>query len=312
LLNLKSSPTTVLGRGGFRMSRVMIRFSLFAFVAALFAAQPSHALAMNLAMPMPTANMSYANAPRSFNTAYNFEGIVALNNCSGSLIALENSLPGDMAMVLTNGHCYEGGFLQPGQFLTGIQSTRAFALYDSKLNKVARLRASQIMYSSMTTTDITLYRLTMSYQDIAANYNIHPLILSSKHPVVGTPINVLSGYWERGFSCQIAGFVPTLHEGNWQWTDSVRYSQPGCEVIGGTSGSPVIQDGTNTLIAINNTVNENGQRCTVNNPCETDAQGNVSYAKGNGYAQQTYIIYTCLNANKEIDLSRPGCMLFHN
>jgi len=266
---------------------------------------------MDMSLPLPTANLTYAMAPRSFNTNYNFEGIVALNNCSGSLIAFETSKPTDMAMVLTNGHCFEGGFIPAGQFKTGIQSSRAFTLYDSQLHRVARLQANQIMYASMTTTDITLYRLTMSYSDIMAKYNIHPLTLSSQHPVIGTPINVLSGYWERGFSCNVAAFVPTVHEGDWVWHDSVKYSQPGCEVIGGTSGSPVIQAGTETVIAINNTINENGKACTVDNPCEIDAQGNMSYAKGNAYSQETYIIYSCLNANNEIDLSKPGCALFH-
>jgi hypothetical protein len=47
----------------------------------------------------------------------------------------------------------------------------------------------------------------------------------------------------------------------------------------------------------------------VNNPCEVDKDGNVTYQKGIGYAQQTYWIYSCRNAAGKIDLTTPGCLL---
>ena len=120
---------------------------------------------------------------------------------------------------------------------------------------------------------------------------------------------MISGFWKRGYSCSINGFVNELKEGEWTWKDSVRYSEPGCEVIGGTSGSPVIQAGTRTVVAINNTINEHGDKCSVDNPCEVDANGQITYKQGAGYAEETYQIHTCVNANRDIDLSLPGCQL---
>ncbi|HET6988105.1 MAG TPA: hypothetical protein VFI00_15880 [Kribbella sp.] len=44
-----------------------------------------------------------------------FTGIAALSNCSASLVRYAQSASTDKALVLTNGHCYEGGFLQPAR-----------------------------------------------------------------------------------------------------------------------------------------------------------------------------------------------------
>src|SRR3546814_2272200 len=56
---------------------------------------------------------------------------------------------------------------------------------------------------------------------------------------------------------------------------SVRYTSS-CNTIGGTSGSPVIDDATGKVVAVNNTGNEDGARCTVNNPCEVAENGTVT------------------------------------
>lgn len=101
----------------------------------------------------------------------------------------------------------------------------------------------------------------------------------------------------------------SVKEGGYSFNQSLRYSRPGCDVIGGTSGSPVIQTGTRTVIAVNNTVSESGERCTINNPCEIDAQGEVIHQKGMGYAQQISWFVGCMNANRQLDLAMPGCEL---
>jgi V8-like Glu-specific endopeptidase len=263
------------------------------------------------ALPLPTGERESVYLPQDFTANYNFEGIVQLSNCSGSLIRLEGSKDSDLALVLSNGHCYEGGFIQPGKFLINVRSTRKFGLMDAAGKTVANLRATSVIYATMTKTDITLYQLSETYAQILAQYNIRPLTLASQHAEVGQEIEVISGYWKRGYSCAVEAFVHNLKEGNWMWEDSMRYSRPGCEVIGGTSGSPVIAKNTRTVIAVNNTGNENGDRCTVNNPCEIDANGNVFYEKGYSYAEQTNLLYSCLDANNVFNFTQTGCLLPH-
>lgn len=240
--------------------------------------------------------------------AVDFAGTVGLSNCSGSLIRMPNSQPTDPALVLTNGHCLETGFPDPGEVIVDQSSTRTFQLLDANADSVATLRASKVAYSTMTDTDITLYQLTSTYQQIADQTGIQPLDLSDQHPTAGTAITVVSGYWQETYSCDIDGFVYRLKEGDWTWKDSVRYT-PECETIGGTSGSPVVDDATGQVIAVNNTGNEDGQQCTVNNPCEVDESGNVTVHQGTNYAEETYIIPACVGTGNKIDLTAEGCTL---
>jgi V8-like Glu-specific endopeptidase len=263
------------------------------------------------ALPLPRAPRSLVQIPSTLMMGYDFEGIVELSNCSGSLIRFETSKDTDLALILTNGHCYENGFTPPGQSIYDRPSSRGFNLMDAQGNTAGRLQASRVVYTTMTLTDITIYKVTETYAQILQNYGVRAFTLSSKHPTIGTSVQVISGYWQRGYSCSIEAFVNELQEDGYSDKDSVRYSRPGCEVIGGTSGSPIIQTGTRTVIAINNTGNEDGQRCTMNNPCEIDSNGNVSFQKGFSYGQQTYLIYSCVDAKNEIKMTTPGCLLPH-
>jgi hypothetical protein len=199
----------------------------------------------------------------------------------------------------------------PGEVIVHRQSSRRFRVLGPNAENLGRVNASEVIYSTMTGTDMTLYLLNETYAQILSDYNVRPFTLSSAHPTIGTPIEVVSGYWERGYTCKIEFFAHELDEGGYAMFDSVRYSRPGCEVIGGTSGSPVIAQGTRNVIAINNTGNEDGERCTMNNPCEIDESGKVTYVQGYTYAQQTYLIYSCLNDQNQLDLNKTGCKLAH-
>lgn len=240
--------------------------------------------------------------------AVNFAGTVALSNCSGSVVKMPTSVPTDPAIVMSNGHCLSGGFLDPGESIVNVASSRTFSLLNSAGTKVATLRATKVAYATMTDTDISLYQLNTTYAQIQSNYGIAALELSAAHPVAGSAIKVVSGYWKRIYSCNIDTFVYRLHEGDWVWKDSVRYT-PSCNTIGGTSGSPVIDVASGKVVAINNTGNEDGERCTVDNPCEVDQNGNVTVHQGINYAEETYLITQCVGAGNQINLSLPGCVL---
>ncbi|MGW0625665.1 trypsin-like serine peptidase [Streptomyces sp. NPDC002758] len=240
--------------------------------------------------------------------AVNFAGTVSLSNCSGSVIRFPASTDSDPALVMTNGHCLETGFPEPGEVITGQSSSRTFGLLNSAGTRVATLRANQVIYSTMTDTDVTLYRTTTTYAAIKNSYGINALTLQDTHPTTGTAITVVSGYWKRTYACSIDGFVYRLKEGDWTWKDSVRYTSA-CQTIGGTSGSPVIDNATGKVVAVNNTGNEDGQRCTENNPCEVDANGTVTVRQGINYAEETYNIPGCFTTGNRLDLTLSGCTL---
>jgi V8-like Glu-specific endopeptidase len=263
------------------------------------------------ALPLPKPGMSVDSFPATFTTDFNFEGIVGLSNCSGSLIRLENSKDGDQALILTNGHCLELGFPDPGEVIYGKPSSRGFKLFGANNQVVGRLNATQVVYSTMTKTDMTIYKLEETYAEIKTQFGVNALKLSAQHPAVSDPVEVISGYWSRGFRCNIETFVSQLKEADWTSEDSIRYSRPGCEVFGGTSGSPIIRTTDRAVVGVNNTGNESGRQCTMNNPCEVDKDGKVTAQKGYTYGQETYWVYSCLNQYNEIDLGVAGCLLPH-
>jgi Trypsin-like peptidase domain len=233
---------------------------------------------------------------------------IALDNCSASLVRFPNSAGTDQAMMLTNGHCYEGGFLPAGEVLVNEASSRSGTLLDASGNSVGSVRADQVLYATMTGTDVTLYRLTGTYDSIQSSTGATPLTISASHPADGSAIGIPSGYWQQVWNCQVNGFVPQLREDEWTWHDSIRYDTA-CDTIHGTSGSPIVDEASGEIVGINNTGNDNGESCTLNNPCEVDESGNVTVHQGQSYGEETYWFTTCLDASNALDLSTPGCLL---
>ncbi|GAA1630593.1 S1 family peptidase [Actinoplanes couchii] len=247
-------------------------------------------------------------APAQADVTVTLANTIALSNCSASLVRFPTSVSTDSAMMLTNGHCYEGGFIPAGRVIQNVSSTRSGTLLNSSGGSVATVRANRVLYATMTGTDVTLYRLNTTFANLSSSYGATPLTISAAHPTAGTGIGIPSGYWKRVWNCSIDGFVPTLRESTWTWTDSVRYNA-GCDTIGGTSGSPIVSTATGDLIGINNTGNEDGASCTLNNPCEVSSTGVITVLKGRSYGQQTYWFTTCLNSSRAIDLTVSGCLL---
>jgi hypothetical protein len=244
----------------------------------------------------------------SMASSYDFEGIVSLGNCSGSLVRYADSQPQDAALVLTNGHCVE--LLDPGEVRFNETVKRSFQILAPNGRNLAKVTSKRLIYATMTGTDLALYELSVSYEQIKREHNTEPLTMSDQRPQPGTPIEVISGYWRRGYSCAIERIVHELREADWLMNSSIKYSDPGCQVIGGTSGSPVIDTESRTVVGVNNTTNESGQACKLNNPCEVDPQGQIMYQKGWSYGQQTYWLYDCRDeATGELDLTRQECQL---
>ncbi|HYX34768.1 MAG TPA: trypsin-like peptidase domain-containing protein, partial [Oligoflexus sp.] len=243
---------------------------------------------------------------QTFTADYDFEGIVALSNCSGSLVRFDDSQDTDKALVLSNGHCT--GMIDPGRVVLNQSNSRSFDVLGAQANKLGTVRAEKILYATMTKTDMSLYQVRETYLDVRTKYKVDALTLSRKSPDVGHDIEILSGYWKRGYSCAVAAIANTLKEGKWSFEDAIRFTST-CNTIGGTSGAPVLATGTRTVVAVNNTGNTSGGKCGVNNPCEVNEDGSIVYQKGYSYAQQTYWLYSCRNEQGQLDLTVDGCQL---
>jgi V8-like Glu-specific endopeptidase len=239
--------------------------------------------------------------------AADFTGIVALDNCSGSVVRTPSAADSDPALVLSNGHCYT--FMGADEVVVNEPANRTFTLLDASGGEAGTLRATQLSYATMKDTDVSLYQLDITYGELASEFGSSALTLADAHPTAGTAFTVVSGYWQETYDCTINGFVHQLKEADWTWTDSIRYDDAStCQTIGGTSGSPLV-DGAGKVIGVNNTGNDNGEECTLNNPCEVDEAGNVTVKPGTKYGQETYQMVPCIGAGSVINLDAPGCGL---
>jgi V8-like Glu-specific endopeptidase len=276
---------------------------MFKFVAAILVLTSVQAFALPVAPKSPLKS-------RSFKTDHDFEGIVKLSNCSGALIKFEGMPETSKAVIMTNGHCAElpnDEMIKPTEVIVDAKIKRTVGIYDHK-KTLHKVNTTRYIYATMTDTDVTLYELENSYKEIKDKFDIEPYNLTSTHPVANVEVEIISGYWDKGYDCTIEAFVFNLKEGGYVFTDSLRYKR-GCNTIHGTSGSPIIERNTRNVIAINNTGNDSGERCTMNNPCEVTKTGAITARKGISYGQQTYTIYSCLNSKFAIDLRKSGCLL---
>src|SRR5690606_17583205 len=95
------------------------------------------------AMALPLAPAKSLDTQITRNSDYNFEGIVKLSNCSGSLIKFAGQPDSSPAYVLTNGHCLGGGFLNPG-----------VAVIDQKVNRSMRVADKNHKYRNVTAVKV--------------------------------------------------------------------------------------------------------------------------------------------------------------
>jgi hypothetical protein len=284
---------------------------LLAFALTLtFASGSAHAF------PLTSKNWNgKATIGLFYTPGFNFQGIVALSNCSGSLVRFKSSADTDKAMILTNGHCVStglfGGFLKPGEVLVNKTARYDISILDKNGRSLDDVETSRILYATMTDTDVALMELSDTYADILARTGVPALTIADQAPAMGMDIEIPSGYWKRTYACRTEAIIPELKEADWTFKHSIRFSQPGCETIGGTSGSPLVGAASGEVIGINNTGNEDGEQCTMNNPCEVDETGHETVRQGRSYGQQTYLFYGCLatSGTDRLDLNQASCEL---
>ena len=244
----------------------------------------------------------------SFSAVASFEGTVKLSNCSGALVRVPGMSDDQAAWIMTNGHCLESDrYLRSDEVIHNRREYRRVELLSSTKKKVG-LATSRLLYATVKDTDLAFYELKSTYAEIKSRYGISPLELQATAPVAGTLIEIPSGFWSKSWSCTLEAIVPTLKENDFTWKNSLRYS-PECKTLINSSGSPILIQGTRTVIGVNNTASTRGQKCTLHNPCEVSDTGEIRAVKGTAYGQAAWMVTTCLDEAFEIDLGLPGCQL---
>ena len=244
------------------------------------------------------------------------QGTVRLNQCSASLVALENQDLARHAWVITNGHCINQGTLDgqypdAGEVLYHAKNkgkNRAWLMVNGRADFL--LDIVQLVYATMTQTDLAIYEVSATYLEIERETGVKPLILAKSATLnVGTEIVIPTSYWEDVLECQVDQIIYQIREGHWTWGPSIRLTRD-CKIKNGASGSPLVRKGTREVVGLINTAYENGKACDYNNPCEIDPQGRVTIdQEDRSYGQYISDIYTCLNEQMDLDLAVSGCRL---
>jgi len=117
-------------------------------------------------------------------------------------------------------------------------STRSITLLRPDASRAGTVTADRILFGTMTKTDMIVYEVNETYASIQSRLDVTPLTLAQQGPADGAGMAVVSGYWQRIYTCSVQATIPQLREGYWTWQNSIKYQQPGCETISGTSGSP--------------------------------------------------------------------------
>ena len=238
---------------------------------------------------------------------YDFNGVAKLSNCSGALFRFKSSVGEDKALVLTNGHCVKlnSKLIAPGFYVSNIITQRKISLFDSNY-ETRSFQASRLVFATLSISDLAIYELNKTYTELE-NLGIDSFLLNDTATLMGIAIDIPSGKWKKGFRCSTEAEVKVLKEGKWLFQSSIRYSDSGCNIFGGTSGAPVIASGTREIVAINNTYNSGQNNCSINNPCELKGEEFVSFPK-RGYAQQTYLLYGCFDLNNKFNIDNKDCI----
>src|SRR3954470_22041217 len=136
-------------------------------------------IAIGAAILAVAASVVAGPAPAHAIQVTGLTATIALNNCSGSLVRYPSSVDSDRAMLLTNGHCYEGGFINDGVVLQNRTSTRTGTLLSNTGTSLGTVRADKLIYGTMTNTDVALYQLTQTFAQIKTSYNTTALTIGA-------------------------------------------------------------------------------------------------------------------------------------
>jgi len=255
----------------------------------------------------------------SRGAATDFRGAVEIFNCSGALVRWANSRPNDPAMMLTNGHCFQASDKRRASarrfardVIVDQPDARPVTLLDRRGEDLGVVRARRVLYSTSFKTDVGLYTLRRTYAEIREAFHVRALTIAADRPAPHAAVVMPSGFSREEYRCDLNGQAFRLFNDDFHWRHSLRLARSStCHTIRGTSGSPLIDLDTGTVVGVNNAINvapHGTARCTFS-LCEQTRDGRISVHPHRRYGQQTWWLTTCVGAHRRLDLDLPGCML---
>lgn len=209
------------------------------------------------------------------------EGIAKLSNCSGALVIFDGMPTTARALVVTQAQCLTGRQPRPGAVFTNRLAIRALNLIDAS-GKAHAVTTRRLLYATQTDTDLAVYELGDSYNEVQFKTSIRPLFLTAAPPILGQNLELISAHGPRRWSCAVEGFVREVRDERRRFTDVIQLSDE-CRIDAAVpAGIPAVDLATRTLFALHGK-----QRLT----------------------QQVYALAGCVDQNFEVDLELASCEL---
>ena len=252
-----------------------------------------------------------------------FNGIARYNSCSAALLKTtpdETLGPEVPAYLLTNGHCIKtsSGMIEgrgyyfdiPG---TARRNTDFNLFYDSNDDEVIQVRDKTVHVASMDNTDVAIVELDVTMKELTdLGLNSYPLAdeVASDQEVlnVGFPASGVVDVVMRASKSKLLGRAD-IKEDIYHFGNSYRHN---CSIVGGSSGSAILDFMTHSIVAVNNTtVNDSShyRECTMHTPCEVSDSGETSLNLNVNYAQPVIFLKSCFNDKGVFDRSLESCPL---
>ncbi len=229
-------------------------------------------------------------------------------NCSGILVRMKRGV-NQHAVLLTNGHCAQKNFIDPGTAKINVSYDRSPIFIHFGANGSGRVTPLRVLYATMTGTDIGLIELRETYRSLESKgATVYDLSDSASDSKDKTPVEIIAGHPKQKQTCRISYSVETLVDDEWTYKNALALEDP-CPVAGGWFGAPLIDPTTKKIVGLLSSVNVKGGLCTLDNPCEVLSGGERLAFRGRAYAQRTSDILGCINRNGDVDLTITGCKL---
>jgi hypothetical protein len=278
----------------------------------------------------PTSSCDVATQftdPKFQPTLDRLKGTVSMSGkfvCSASLVTLKGRSNSAPALVLSAGHCSDRGSIQiplrdktlaapdAGEVLYRLNDKRPLTLETG--NSAAPrtcIETEEIVYGTLTGSDILLLRLTETYDQIEARTGVRPFLISNDVSIrSGTPVRSPSSLFQDDRECAVEQTVEGLKEGRWLWGPVMRLTMS-CDIPHGLSGAPLLRMNSDEVIGVMGTASDgDASPCEFNNPCEMKAGATPEPTqRGQAYAHFVHQFYSCLDADRNVDLDVPGCEL---
>lgn len=248
-----------------------------------------------------------------------FSGVGRYGNCTGTLLDTGGNYD-TPAYVITNGHCIGTSLLPAEGAFLNKESNKGKKFF---LNYFDELTASDyevvenviIRFASMDHTDAAIVELNSTYGRLR-NLGYCSYKIAEDKPVTGQKLTVagvpqsgvdLTKLGLRASHCEVGDLV-SLEEGPYRFSNSFEHR---CSIVGGSSGSPIFDRESMTIVGLVNTTVSDGFKdeddCALQKPCEVSEDGSKVVDDDVNYGQIINYLHGCFNDSGVFDHELSTC-----